>query len=167
MHVHKKTQLTKHIHIQRELREMQGLFQRRQCTPHRHGFFSLQNSQKGHHLLHSKLHSWMPVDHKLCSGLDPVGENLLSSLKKPPSTPNRRWLKPERRPRPAPEAESETLAPFLELGGCSSGEGMTLPRRETPLSTRGIRDTSRRILTQFIFSLFSAQSLPLSLPCVM
>ena len=41
MHVHKKTQLTKHIHIQRELREMQGLFQRRQCTPHRHGFFFL------------------------------------------------------------------------------------------------------------------------------
>ena len=35
----KKPQLTKHIHIQRELREMQGLFQRRQCTPHRHGFF--------------------------------------------------------------------------------------------------------------------------------
>jgi hypothetical protein len=26
-------------------------------------------------------------------------------------------------------------------------------RRETPLSTRGIRDTSRRILTQFISSL--------------
>jgi len=105
----------------------------------------------------------MPVDHKLCSGLDPVGENLLSSLKKPPSPPNRRWLKPVRRPRPAPEAETETLAPFLELDGCSPGEGMTLPRRETPLSTRGIRDTSRRILTQFIFSLFSAQSLPLSL----
>jgi hypothetical protein len=32
---------------------------------------------------------WMMI-HKLCNGLDPVGENLLSSLKKPPSPPNRR-----------------------------------------------------------------------------
>ena len=46
MHVHKKTQLTKHIHIQRELWEMQGLVQRRQCTPHRHGLFSAKFAKK-------------------------------------------------------------------------------------------------------------------------
>jgi len=89
----------------------------------------------------------MPVDHKLCSGLDPVGENLLSSLKSPPE----RW------PRPTREAEEteETLAPLseLELDGCSGDVGMTLPRSETPLSTRGMRDTRRRILKHFILSL--------------
>ena len=99
----------------------------------------------------------MPVDHKLCSGLDPVGENLLSSLKSPL---NRRWVKPpERWPRPTREAEEteETLAPLsemeLELDGCSGDAGMTLPRSETPLSTRGMRDTRRRILKHFILSL--------------
>jgi len=99
----------------------------------------------------------MPVDHKLCSGLGPVGENLLSSLKSPL---NRRWVKPpERWPRPTREAEEteETLAPLsemeLELDGCSGDAGMTLPRSETPLSTRGMRDTSRRILKHFILSL--------------
>ena len=42
----KKPQLTKHIHIQRELWEMKGLVQRRQCTPHRHGLFSAKFAKK-------------------------------------------------------------------------------------------------------------------------
>lgn len=126
--------------------------------------FQQIRKRTGHHLggLDSRTaffpaDSWMPVDHKLCSGLDPVGENLLSSLKSPP---NRRWVKPpERWPRPTREAEEteETLAPLseleLELDGCSGDAGMTLPRRETPLSTRGMRDTSSRILKHFILSL--------------
>jgi hypothetical protein len=121
---------------------------------------------------------WMMI-HKLCNGLDPVGENLLSSLKKPPpppSPPNRRWATAAAgswaRPRPTPtreeaeeSGEGTVAAPFvrgLDDDGCPRGDGagMTLPRSETPLSTRGMRDTSRRILKHLILFVSAPYRIP-------
>lgn len=117
--------------------------------------------------------------HKLCNGLDPVGENLLSSLKKPspPSPPNRRWATAAgswARPRPTPtptreeaeeSGEGTVAAAFvrgLDDDGCARGDGagMTLPRSETPLSTRGMRDTSRRILKHLILFVSAPYRIP-------
>jgi hypothetical protein len=85
------------------------------------------------------------IDHKLCSGLDPAGENLLSSLKR--LEPPARRLR-----RSACEAETLTLASPSRL--CCSGDGMTSPGigRGAPLSTRGITGISRRILIRFMAS---------------